>query len=41
MINLCIVMEVIQKRIPAITMVIMPGTHPKTLVTVRNPKSTS
>jgi hypothetical protein len=31
MMNLCMVMEVIQKRIPAITMVIIPGTHPRTL----------
>jgi hypothetical protein len=29
--NLCIVIEVIQKRAPATTMVIIPGTHPKTL----------
>ena len=29
--NLCIVIEVIQKRIPAKTMVMMPGTHPNTL----------
>jgi hypothetical protein len=31
MMNLCMVIEVIQKRIPATTMVIIPGTHPKTL----------
>jgi hypothetical protein len=31
MMNLCIVMEVIQNRIPARTMVMIPGTHPKTL----------
>jgi uncharacterized protein with HEPN domain len=31
MMNLCMVMEVIQKRIPAPTMVRIPGTHPKTL----------
>lgn len=40
MMNLCIVIEVIQKRIPAITIVIMPGTHPKTLITVRGLKLT-
>ena len=34
---LCMVMEVIQKRIPATTIVIIPGTHPNTLgdMTVR------
>jgi hypothetical protein len=32
MMNLCIVIEVIQKRMPAPTMVMMPGTHPKTLL---------
>ena len=31
MMNLCMVMEVIQKRIPARIMVIIPGTQPKTL----------
>lgn len=31
MMNLCIVMEVIQKSIPARTIVIIPGTHPRTL----------
>jgi len=31
MMNLCMVIEVIQKRTPARTMVIIPGTHPKTL----------
>lgn len=31
MMNLCIVIEVIQKRIPAPTMVMIPGTHPSTL----------
>jgi hypothetical protein len=31
MINLCIVMDVIQKRMPATTMVMIPGTQPKTL----------
>jgi hypothetical protein len=31
MMYLCIVIEVIQKRTPASTMVIIPGTHPRTL----------
>jgi hypothetical protein len=31
MIYLCIVMEVIQKRIPQRTIVMIPGTHPRTL----------
>jgi hypothetical protein len=31
MIYLCMVIEVIQKRIPASTMVMIPGTHPRTL----------
>ena len=31
MMNLCIVMDVIQKSAPATTMVMIPGTHPKTL----------
>lgn len=31
MIYLCMVMEVTQNRIPAPIMVIIPGTHPKTL----------
>ena len=31
MMNLCMVIEVIQKRAPERTMVMMPGTHPNTL----------
>ena len=31
MMNLCIVIDVIQNRAPASTIVIIPGTHPKTL----------
>jgi hypothetical protein len=31
--NLCIVMEVIQKAAPETSIVIIPGTHPKTLKT--------
>ena len=31
MMNLCMVMEVIQKRAPATSIVINPGTQPKTL----------
>ena len=31
MMNLCMVMEVIQKRTPATTMVMIPGTQPRTL----------
>lgn len=30
MINLCMVMDVIQKRMPATTMVMIPGTQPRT-----------
>ena len=29
--NLCIVIEVIQKRMPAATIVMIPATHPRTL----------
>jgi hypothetical protein len=31
MMYLCMVIEVIQKMIPERTMVMMPGTHPRTL----------
>lgn len=40
MMNLCMVIEVIQKRIPATTMVIIPGTHPRTLHVVSIEHST-
>lgn len=36
MMNLCIVIEVIQKKAPATNMVIIPGTHPKTLYICQN-----
>lgn len=31
MMNLCIVIEVIQKRMPTTAIVVLPGTHPRTL----------